>query len=227
MLVVYRISGIPSTNPSPKHQDNKLALNKLCMRSFINAFQGEDILLYLLIDNATNEYYDFMADEIPFSTEIEYSQVGINQTMLRSYELAIESDEDYVLFQECDYLYRPMVGGKLIKAIKELKGMVSPYDHPNFYKDPALHSKTCDISLIGDTHFRSTERNTMTWGCSTDLVRENYDLLCEHGYLDGDVWYDLKRVGYTLYVPIPSFATHMAKDWLAPSYNWEALSKTL
>lgn len=226
MLVVYRISGIPSTNPSPIHQDNKLALNKLCMRSFINAFQGEDILLYLLIDNATNEYYDFMADEIPFSTEIEYSQVGINQTMLRSYELAVESDEDYVLFQECDYLYRPMVGKMLIQAMQELP-IVSPYDHPNFYKDRSLHSNTCQIELVGNTHWRSTERNTMTWGTSVDVVRENYDILCEHGYLDGQVWYDLKDEGYTLYVPLPSLATHMAKDWLAPSYNWEALSKTL
>jgi hypothetical protein len=63
----------------------------------------------------------------------------------------------------------------------------------------------------------------MTWATSADVIRENYDTLVKYGYLDDEVWRELAYAGHTLWVPIPSFATHMVKDYLAPSINWEEL----
>jgi len=37
------------------------------------------------------------------------------------------------------------------------------------------------------------------------------------------VWRDLEFAGYRLYVPIPSFATHLVKDYLAPGVDWEEI----
>lgn len=222
MLVIYRITDIPSTNPSPIFQTDKVALNKLCLKSFINAFSDLKPKVVFLADHVSDYSY---LEEFPWEYEIIKTKDGQNQAMINSYEIASKVD-DYVLFHECDYLYKDVCGKTFLRALRELK-LVSPYDHLNFYKDPNLHSENCKIKLVDNHHFRSTERNTMTWGCHSNIVKENLDMLNGHGYLDGQVWYDLKDKGYELYVPIPSMATHMVRDWLAPGVNWEELWQSL
>lgn len=220
MKVIYRLCAISSTNPSPIFNDNKEELNRFCLRSFIRGVQDLEPEIHFLMDFCGHEYDNILDMYVPWTHTREHTELGINGTMLRAYELAAEAD-DVVLLQECDYVYLPNSGRLLEKAIMEL-GMVSPYDHKNFYLDRNLHSKTCDIELVNNHHFRSTERNTMTWGCHSKLIKDNYDLFSKYGYLDSDIWYELKKRGVTLFVPIPSIATHMADGWLAPGVNWEA-----
>ena len=216
MLVLYRITSIASTNPSPIYQDDKNQLNELCLESFLKAFSDIDLKIIFLADHCDSECIEMIQEFSPESEIIE-SEHGINQAMIASYELAQEAD-DYVLFQECDYMYEEKVGKMFLQALESLK-LVSPYDHPNFYVDRELHSNECKVELVNNHHFRTTERNTMTWGCHSDLVKENLDILKHHGYLDGPVWHDLKERGYDLWVPIPSLATHMVKDYLAPGWK--------
>lgn len=220
MRVIYRMCGIPSTNPSPIYQDDKFKLNKLCLDSFTHAFSDIDLDVTFLLDHC-GEQYRSLFENLPFEFNVEESTLGINGTMLRAYALAAQAD-DYVLLQECDYLYRGVVGKTYLEALSELD-IVSPYDHLNFYLDQSIHSPVCEIALVGNHHYRTTERNTMTWATSADVIRENYDTLVKYGYLDDDVWRELAYAGHTLWVPIPSFATHMVKDYLAPSINWEEL----
>jgi hypothetical protein len=66
----------------------------------------------------------------------------------------------------------------------------------------------------------------MTFGIQGDLFSENYDLFMKYGYLDGDIWYDLLARNVPLFTPIPSLATHMVQDYLAPGIDWEAQWKT-
>lgn len=220
MTIIYRMCGIASTNPSPIHQDNKYKLNDLCLKSFITAFSDIKPKVIFLLDKCGVEYYK-MLDQVPFDYEIETAELGINGTMLRAYEIASEL-EDYIIFQECDYLYRGVIGNTYLKAMKEL-GIVSPYDHPNFYHFRELHKEECRIKLVDNHHFRTCERNTMTWGCHSNIIKEHRQIFDRYGYLDGQVWYDLKAEGLELWTPILSFATHMVKDCLAPGVNWKAL----
>ena len=219
MKVIYRMCGIPSTNPSPWSQDDKYHLNKICLKSFVEAFRGVKLDIHFLMDYCGKEYSK-MVEDIPFDYEVEFSETGINDTMIRSYEIA-EKIDDIVLFQECDYLYRPGVG-KLFERVLGQLPIVSPYDHKNFYIDNTIHSPNCEIKLVEGYHFRSTERNTMTWGCHSSIIKENIDTLEKYGYLDNEVWRDLEYAGHRLYVPIPSFATHCVKDYLSPGIDWEA-----
>lgn len=221
MQVIYRITSIPSTNPSPVFQGDKNKLNELCLNSFLRAFSDVRPKITFIADHVT----DFDFSMCIFDHEVIRTNEGINKTMLMSYDLASQMD-DYVLFQECDYLYHSVIGNTYLEALEEL-GLVSPYDHKNFYVDKTLHSERCKIRLVSDTHFRTTERNTMTWGCHSSLVKDHKDVLDKYGYLDGDVWYELKSKGHELWVPIPSFATHMVRDWMAPSINWEDVCATL
>lgn len=205
-------------------QEDKDALNELCLISFVQAFKSSRPTMTFLFDHCSPKMYDMVERVVPFDYTIRSSSIGINETMLLSYAIAAKT-QGAVLFQECDYLYKPQQVGELLeKAIYEL-GFVSPYDHPNFYRTPDLHKDEATLKLIDGQHFRSTERNTMTWGTTAELVRENREILDKYGYLDGDVWYELKDKGHQLFVPIPSLATHMVSDCLAPGVDWEKIWK--
>jgi len=226
MTVLYRITSIPSTNPSPIHQDDKDTLNEVCLRSFLRAFWKVSPKIIFLADNCSPDCIDMIKRvSAQRDFEIKVSQSDINNTMLISYLIAKDLDDE-VLFQECDYVWKPNSGKVFESAVKEL-GLVSPYDHANFYSGSELHSDSCLIKLVDEHHFRSTERNTMTWGCHSSLVKENIDILNKHGYLDGQVWYDLHSRGHNLYVPIPSLATHMVKDYIAPGFDWKAICQNI
>lgn len=220
MLTIYRLTDIPSTNVSPIYQEHKYALNSLCLKSFVHAFADVKPDMHFLCDYCPEEYREMISLIVPksWNTEIEFTNIGINETMMRSYEIA-RDENDIVLFQECDYLYRPNSGQLLLDGVKEF-GLVSPYDHLNFYKDKSIHSENVTLRLVGDTHWRTTERNTMTFAVTPEAYHSGYEIFKKYGYLDSDVWHENRAIGNQLWVPIPSIATHMVKDWMAPSVEW-------
>lgn len=220
MKVFYRITSIPSTNPSPWGKD-KDELNLVCLKSFVEAFRDVDLEIHFIADSCSPRV-EWMIDKyVPFKKIVHKTNLGINDTMNMSYDLASTVD-DYVLFQECDYLYRPEIGLSYLKALEQLS-IISPYDHRNFYIDDTIHSSHCHITLIGEQHFRSTERNTMTWATHSSIIKENLPMLKRYGYLDNEVWQELMIAGHVLWVPILSFATHCVNDYLAPGINWRSL----
>lgn len=226
MTVFYRLCDIPSTNPSPVYQDAKLKLNELCLRSFVLAFRDVKPKVVFICDYCPEKYKDLIEKEVPFEKEIIFTTLGINGSCLKQYELAEEIEDDVFLFQECDYVYRPSVGTQVYEAIKEFT-LFSPYDHLNFYIDRNIHSPFTEINLFNNQHYRTAERNTMTFGMTKKAFEENKSILKKWGYLDNEVWYEMRANGYDLHVPIPAMATHMVKDYLAPCIPWEIIWKTL
>lgn len=223
MKVYYRMCDIASTNPSPILQENKFKLNEMCLRSFVRAYRDVRPFVVFLCDYCPRSEYAKMIDEVcPFDKDIIFSEMGINGTAVEQFTRAEMDDDELILFQECDYFYREGIGKDMEDGIKEL-GLVSPYDHRNFYIDKAIHSDTVELQLINDVHWRSTERNTMTFGVRGDVFREHAHLFKHYGYLDDQIWYDLWMFGIKMFVPIPSFATHCVTDYLAPSVDWSYL----
>lgn len=227
MLVIYRLCSIPSTNPSPILQEDKFALNRLCLKSFVNAFKNVEPEVIFLGDFCGDREKEMIDEVCPFKHTFIPTQVGISETCLLQYKMALEQPDNLLFFLECDYLWNPDVDvKKFIEAVETL-GVVSPYDHPNFYRERNIHSNQCEIELVADHHFRSVERNTMTFGIRKDILENNIDLFNEFGYLDHGQWLGLAKMGQLLYVPIPSMATHLVVDNLAPSVDWEVIWKTL
>lgn len=219
MIVYYRMCNVPSTNPSPILQEDKYRLNKYCLKSFVRGYQDISPKVHFILDYCRGHYDEMISGNCPFEYTIEHTELGINGTCLRQYELARESREDIVLFQECDYVYLPDVGYKMMMAIKEF-GIVSPYDHPDMYVRYDIHNRLNEIAIYANHHFRTATRNTMTFGIQNDIFKDNYDIFYKYGYLDGDVWYDLAKKNHRLWTPIPSLATHMVKDYMAPIVDW-------
>jgi hypothetical protein len=221
MIVIYRITSKISVNPSPIFNDDKAKLNEVCLKSFRQAFREVNPKVIFLADKCTIETDDMIKRVIPFEYEIIHTDLGQNDSALKQWEMALNQDED-ILFQECDYIWREKVGKEFVDGLNTL-GLVSPYDHLNFYIDRTLHSNQVTIELVGDTHWRSTERNCLTFAIKNQIFKDNYEIFKKYGYLDGDTWYELLAKGHPLYVPIPSMATHMVRGYLAPSVDWEKI----
>lgn len=217
---------IPSTNPSPIFQEDKFKLNVLALNSFILAYMTVQPKVIFICDYCPKEKYDPLLEKVPFEHEILYTESGINGTALMQYDLAQDEKDEIILYQECDYLYLPQVGEKMVNAIKHF-GLVSPYDHKNFYIDHSIHSKKTEIELFEDHHFRTVERNTMTFGMTRKAFDKNFDILKHWGYLDNEVWKEMRVNGNPLWTPVPSFATHLVKDFLSPAIDWQQLWKIL
>lgn len=227
VVVFIRLCSIPSTNPSPVFQESKFELNKLCIKSFAKAFK--DIKPYVIV---LGDYCDYLESEMleevmPFEYEYIPTKIGINATCLKQYEMASKREEEVLIYLECDYLFNPQVDvQKWISGIKEL-GIVSPYNHLNYYKDRQQHSNICQIELVDDHIFRSTETATMTFGVRRDIFMENIDLFNLYGYLDHDIWLDLAKKGHKLFVPIPTIATHCESRYMAPQVDWPTVWNAL
>lgn len=217
MKVIYRMCDIPSTNLSPLFQDNKPRLNRFCLKSFLKAFEGVGIDITFLCDYCKPETIDMIKELCPYG-EIIHTAKGINETMLIAYRMAYNQSDD-ILFQECDYYWLPNTGQKLIDGVREL-ALVSPYDHRNFYIDRSIHSSKQTIELVGEQHWRTAERNTMTFAIQNEYFKECYESFLYYGYLDNDVWKDKQ-----LWTPIPTLATHMVTDYLSPGIDWYSLWK--
>lgn len=224
MLVFYRLCNIksPFSAKPPIFKDDYFKLNEICLKSFCLAFGDIKPKVIFICDNCPEKEYRELLKIVPFEKEIMFTNIGINDTCLLQYDLAKNEKDNTILFAECDYLWRPLMGNQLQKAIDRY-GLVSPYDHRNFYIDRSIHSMNCKIDLIDEQHYRTTERNTMTFGMTRDAFNKQFDILKKWGYLDADVWHEMRKNGNELWVPIPSMATHMVKEFLSPGLDWKRL----
>jgi hypothetical protein len=219
LKVIYRMSDISSTNASPIYWDNKFALNKLCLRSFVEAFKDVRPEVIMICDRCPDFYETFVKQYVPFPMTIEFTNSGVRENAVHQYDYV--TDDDYYLFQECDYLYLPDTGKKMIEAC-DVFDYISPYDHPDKYKEGMI-PKEHEIILLGNQHWRSTDSTTSTFMGRGDMVRKNLDLFKQWGWEDHKRWLDFGSKGFKLWTPIPSIATHMVEDYMAPSINWKSL----
>src|SRR4030042_2878447 len=93
LKVFYRMCGIPSTNPSPWLQEDKFRLNKSCLKSFVKAYSDIKPEVFFIMDHCGKEYSQMVDDLVPFNYEVEFTEIGINETMKKSYQLAVMVDD--------------------------------------------------------------------------------------------------------------------------------------
>lgn len=226
MIVYFRITSIPSTNPSPIYQDDKDKLNELCLKSYVDAFKEIKPKTVFICDHCSDETMEMIYNVCKFPKEVLRTNLGINETCLLQYKMASNQEDELILFLECDYWWNPTLDvKKYISGIKEL-GLVSPYNHLNYYKDRSQHSNICQVELVDDHIFRSVETCTMTFGLRKDILINYLDIFNKYGYLDHFVWLDIAEKGQKLFVPIPTYATHSVKDYLSPQVNWWEIFKS-
>lgn len=218
MQIYYRLCDIQSTNPSPVYQEDKLTLNERCLSSFINEYSKIDDKIHItyICDycNHNHTAYNEMINKLTpekWSKSILFTEIGINNSCLKQYELFEQSEQDIVLFQECDYFHI----NPLTESIVRQLGFVSPYDHPDKYdlKEQSI------IRIVDNHHFKDTISTTSTFATTRELFDKHKDTFYKFGYIDHERWVEITRVD-KLYTPIPTFATHMVKNSLSPGVEW-------
>lgn len=216
LTVIYRMSDITSTNPSPIYWEDKKKLNILCLESFVEAYREIDPHVVMICDRCPDYYKGLVQSIVPFEMEVEFTSSGIRENAVHQYDY-IKNDDIY-LFQECDYYYRKGTGKAMIEAARKFD-FITPYDHPDAYMKPF---KT-ELALLGGLHWRTVDSTTSTFMARGSKVKEQLDLFKKYGWEDHDRWIDLGTKGYKLWSPIPSIATHMVAEFMAPNIQWEEL----
>ena len=216
----------PLSAKPPIFTDDYYKLNELCLRSFCLAYGDIKPKVIFICDNCPEEKYRELLKTVPFEHEIMFTNLGINDSCLLQYELAKAETDDVILFAECDQLWVPLIGNKVENAIKHF-GLFSGYDHPDFYSRYDIHPKNCEVQLFEDHHYRTAARNVMTFGITREAFNKNFDILKRWGYLDNDVWREMRDNGYPLWTALPALWTHMVKGFLSPGLDWKKLWETL
>lgn len=219
LKVVYRMSDITSTNASPIFWTDKFKLNKLCLYSFVEAFREIKPHVVMICDRCPEYYEKFVRDSVPFPMTVEFTNSGVRENAVHQYDYV--TDDDYYLFQECDYLYVPNAGKKMIEAC-DVFDFITPYDHPDKYKGELIPEKK-DIRVVGNHHWRLTDSTTSTFMARGDMVRKELDRFKQWGWEDHKRWLDFNNHGYQLWSPMPSLATHMVEEFMAPCVDWDSL----
>lgn len=217
LSVIYRMSDITSTNASPIYWDNKFRLNEICLRSFVEAFKEVNPHVYMICDRCPEFYSSFVKQIVPFNMDIEFTQSGVRENAVHQYDYV--KDDDVYLFQECDYLYLPGSGQKMMSAVKYCD-FLSGYDHPDKYKEGMI-PKNIVYQTILNQKWRTTDSTTSTFMARGEMVKKELELFRSYGWDDHKRWLDLGSKGYKLWTPISSLSTHMVEDYMAPNVDWE------
>lgn len=218
MNIIYRICPHASSNKPPIYKEDKLKLAEICLDSFLNAVCSKDKITFLS-DGMPIEWFSKLS---MYGDVIDCTGLGNVGTFRTQIELGKNMDK--VLFCEDDYLWRPNTVRELEKAVVELP-FVSPYDHPGHYTEPRFDHKY-ECKLINNIVYRSSPSNTLTFATTGKVLTALWPRMLSFGINDHEMFNSLSEMGWGIWNPTYSFATHMVDGLLAPNIDWQVYLKT-
>lgn len=229
LTVFYRMCSHENTKLKP-FKASKLELITKCYRSFLKAFERIELKVIFIIDKPTCELVE-LVETCPFKHEIETCDIGNVGTFHKQLEYA-KDIEGNVLLLEDDYLWLPDSGSKFIDAMG-VDSFVTPYDHPDYYRlDEHFlwNNDTSGLEILGGHHWHSVRSTTLTFGGFGETFANWYEYMLPYGVNDFDMWNMItsgNNGSSVLLSPIPSLATHVESDMLAPNIDWEEIWSNL
>jgi hypothetical protein len=177
-----------------------------------------------------------------YADEVRHvSVVGNSRSYLAALGMSRDVPDDELIYHaEDDYLYHADALPELVAAAERLPGVdyFTLYDHADRYTrtDDAKLAHRTMVALGGNRHWRACESTCMTYAArARTLRRDTYlhrvfsirplphdRLLWRATQGIGPFWWKLpKRV---LMSPMPSLATHLDPEYLAPVIDWTAVA---
>lgn len=214
MIIIYRACS--TGNPEKKRPiQDKYELVSTCFASFKQAFKNTQHTLVVLLDKPTPQFRDIFKGEKMEETFYSTFDEGNIQSFHRQIEIALEAKQPF-LFVEDDYYFLPSAGAYIEAFTASQTGFYTPYDHPDYYRDER-HVYDRTIALAG-CHWGTVSATTLTFGGDYESLLKEHETMKRYGWADYPMWCDItKRV--PLYAPIPTLATHMENDHLAPLFD--------
>lgn len=213
-MIFYRVSPFKQHNIPPVYADDKWNLVKLAHKTFLD-FNDHEPTTYLLDRcEGWNDYFQ------KYGRTVNYTGTDRSYSIGFMFNLA-KDIKGKVLMVEDDYLWVKNKVDDLLVGLDYFK-LVSPYDHPAHYIEDKFKDFDFKLKLIGKQVWRNSPSNTHTFGTTGEYIREHWDIF-KDGYWDAPMF---EKLPDQVWNPIPSFATHLCSDWMAPNVDWTPYLKT-
>jgi hypothetical protein len=234
--LIYRSSGATNLKNRPEFFDKSVALG-----SFLRAVQGLDTprtVLFLNDGPIPEERLRLMRGA---GRVVELPGLGNSGSYRRALAEATApglADADLVYLSEDDYLYLPAAFRNLVTAAEAIPeaSYFTLYDHRDRYtRTDDADGGRARIFLVGDHHWRTVESTCMSYGARVGALRGDARI---HAWASREVipedramWRRIQGLGIyrfkfgrrKLVSPIPTLATHLETEYLAPGADWRAV----
>lgn len=234
--IFYRSTGGDNKKNRPPYYSKML-----CLRSFLGAFEPVRGRAEITFVNDGPMPDDRLAIMERYGKIVSFPGLGNSPSYRETLALAVALPPDsLVYFAEDDYLYMPQALEKLLAAFDEIPAAeyVTLFDHMDRYtRSDDSRRGYSRLYLAGGLHWRTVESTCMTFGARVRTLqsdawihrlgtvpktpRDRTIWRCTQGEKEF-FWKFPKR---TLVGPIPSLATHMDPEGLAPNVDWEAVAR--
>ena len=249
IIAYYRYTPGGSNTHRPEWFSKKLCLESFlnACREFRKKYPGSLRIIFAIDNNrglSTQEKSFLKKYRSNRFTDTKFLRTNGNTLSYREvFEMGIKNrNKDIILFAEDDYLWRPTSIVEMFTALQTIPcDYITPYDHPvrydwNFKGGPDLPHWENRIFCTGSSHFRPQESTCMTFMSRAKTLKEDkyaHFLFSPEGkncpndrelfrFLQGLGPYKNEVKNRRLLVgPIPSLATHVHKQFLAPAINWK------
>ena len=209
MKIFYRVSPYLSTHPNPMGTDKHEILDR-CLASFLGAFPSDKFDITFIVDGLPLNNFAKYGKAIfagPGNAETFHAQLD---------EIAKLPNEEKVFIVEDDYLWTKDAS-EIVNALDVFE-LVSPYDHPGHYIEERFKNQAKRIRLHNGHTYRDAPSNTLTFATHAYVIKQNLELIKTFGIRDHELFQSL---GIDMWIPVPSFATHLVDGLLAPNVDWE------
>lgn len=214
---------------------------KHCLISFIHSFQAlpdkyRGDLIFLNDGNIDSSIIEIM--ETVNSSIETLEGVGNSPSLRFAHQLVLKSnwpEGDLVYFAEDDYLYREQAFTKMINAAVDIPEAhyFTLYDHPDRYtRNDDVNSGLSKIYISRDLHWRTVESTCQSYGVRIETFKKDkwvHKLGTAFKIPRGrEIFRAVQGVGkyfwkfpkHPVVSPMPSYATHMEKQYIAENIDW-------
>ncbi len=236
--IFYRSTGGDNKKNRPPYYSKML-----CLMSFLRAFERVRGRAEITFVNDGPMPDDRLVIMERYGKIVSFPGLGNSPSYRETLALAVALPPDsLVYFAEDDYLYTPQALEKLLAAFDEIPAAeyVTLFDHMDRYtRSDDSRRGYSRLYLAGGLHWRTVESTCMTFGARVRTLRSDAWIhrlgtvpktprdrtiwRCTQGEKEF-FWKFPKR---TLVGPIPSLATHMDPEGLAPNVDWEEVAREI
>lgn len=236
LYILYRSTGGDNRKNRPPYYSKML-----CLQSFLRAFEHVRDRASVTFINDGPMPEDRLAIMEKWGKVVPFPGLGNSPSYRRTLAMVDElPDDSLVYFAEDDYLYTEEAFVKLLAAFDSLPEIdyVTLFDHMDRYiRNDDSRRGYSRVYVAGGLHWRTVESTCMTFGARTARLKQDawiHRLGTVPGTprdriiwrcTQGEKWFFWKFPKRTLIGPIPSLATHMDPEGLAPNVDWERVAE--
>ena len=228
LVSIYRACGneIEESNFRPSRP--KWFSKFKCWKSFFNSFQKEEI--HIVWDGPENKLSEYIKS-FPNHYFHNLPGVGNQKSLLACYDLAKQTNSEYINFVEDDYFWYPHACDLMLAGLVKFN-FVTLYLHPDRTREPSddiTYGREFFLKTIS-SYWVSNESTTCSFACSRPVFNhceQNLRDFCNKGVGapdDRGFFREMAKNGLRLFSPVYAFSTHCEEPHVAQFMDWEAES---